>query len=85
MSRCSICDCSQSADSLYHNSLTTQSSTMIRYVRKFDEFICNDCRQSILDQRIYWKEVDGVSTEFNHFEATALDDLEGDIGEVPTD
>jgi len=73
MTRCSICDCSQSADSIYHNSVTSPGSSIIRYVRKFDEFICNECRQSILDQKNYWREVDGDATDFNLFEASSYE------------
>jgi hypothetical protein len=68
MARCIICDCSQSADSVYNSSLTPTGSNLIRYVKKFDEELCNDCRSSIVEQRHYWREVDGRE-EFNAFKA----------------
>lgn len=75
MSRCAICDCSQSADSLYHNSLAGSSlhNNDVRYSKKLDEFVCLDCRQSLLDQKNYWRTVDGDEQDFNNFEPDYLD------------
>jgi hypothetical protein len=69
MTRCSICDCSQSAASVYNDSLVSPNTSDVRYSKKFDEFLCLDCRQSILEQRNFWREVDGDTTDFNAYEA----------------
>lgn len=72
MSRCILCDCSQSADSIYHNGLVgtyyTQSDP--KFSKALGGFVCIDCRESILDQRQDWRIIDG-ELEFNHFEEEA--------------
>jgi len=87
MARCSICDCSQSADSLYHNSLAgvTPPNNPIDYSKALAEFVCLDCRESIIEQRNYWREVDGA-IEFNKYEETfSTSDYAGCTDKSPAD
>lgn len=72
MSRCSICDCSQSADSLYHNSLAGKFTPdpNVKYSKAFGDFVCLDCQEAVMEQRNYWREVDGAAEQFNAYEQT---------------
>lgn len=78
MSRCIICDCSQSADSIYHNSLagSFHTSSEPKYSRVLEGYVCIDCRESILEQRQDWRVIDG-DLEFNHFEEGMGSDYTG--------
>lgn len=70
MSRCYICDYSQSTDSSYHSGLQlryTVDANRVIYNRKIGKDICLQCQQDHLDQNNYWTDIDGLSETFNAY------------------
>lgn len=60
MSRCSICDYSQSADSLYHNSLSfshSLSNNRIVYSPDLKKDVCISCLEEHLAQQNFWSSI----------------------------
>lgn len=61
MSRCSICDYSQSADSLYHNSLSfshSLSDNRVVYSPELKKDICISCLEEHTAQQTFWKSIE---------------------------
>lgn len=61
MSRCAICDYSQSADSIYHNSLSFSSSlanNRIVYSPDLKKDVCVSCLEEHLAQQNFWASIE---------------------------
>lgn len=73
MSRCSVCDYSQSTDSLYHDSLSisAHSNNRVVYNAKLGRNICIACLETHFAANNYWTAIDGAE--------------EDDVFEVQTD
>lgn len=68
MSRCSICDYSQSTNSPYHSGLQINHSTpnnRVVYVKGLDKDICLSCLEDYHYQKYYWDYVDGTDEVLN--------------------
>lgn len=61
MSRCAICDYSQSADSLYHNSLSFSASlenNRVVYSPDLKKDVCISCLEQHLQQQNFWESLE---------------------------
>lgn len=65
MSRCSICDYSQSADSLYNDGVALHHSPNNRvvYHAKLQKDICVSCLEDYFQQNNYWTYIDGAEDD----------------------
>lgn len=73
MSRCFICDYSQSANSPYNDGLMinrTLSNNRVVYDKKLDKDICISCLEDAHQQQEYWTYIDGEAPEFNAYESS---------------
>lgn len=69
MSRCAICDCSQSADSIYNDGVSVPLRTTnnrVVYNTKLGIDICLSCLEDHTQAMNFWRDVDG-GEEFNAF------------------
>lgn len=65
MSRCSICDYSQSADSLYNDGVAFHHhpNNRVVYHAKLQKDICLACLEDYFAQNNYWTYVDGAEDD----------------------
>lgn len=65
MSRCAICDYSQSADSSYHSGLQLHSNTNNRviYSKALDKDICLTCLDDYNQNKFHWDAIDETADE----------------------
>lgn len=76
MSRCNICDYSQSADSLYNSGIALSNnspSNRVVFSPALEKDICLHCLEEYHQQQTFWQSIDG--DEEDVFEAEA--DTEG--------
>lgn len=79
MSRCYICDYSQSADSNYHNGLQLAShsaNNRVVYHAGMDKDICLSCLDDHMQAKNYWESIDNADTDLD----TTLE-AEADVSE----
>jgi len=63
MSRCTICDYSQSADSLFHNSLAVSfhpTNNRVVYSPELKKDVCVSCLEEHHQQQTFWASIDTV-------------------------
>lgn len=65
MSRCSICDYSQSADSIYNDGVIshTSPSNRVVYNAALGKDICVSCLEYHFQQNNYWIAIDGLEDD----------------------
>lgn len=65
MSRCSICDYSQSADSLYNDGVAAHHipNNRVVYHHKLKDDICLACLEDHFAQNNYWTYIDGIEDD----------------------
>lgn len=65
MSRCSICDYSQSADSLYNDgvALSYIPNNRVVYNAGLGKDICVSCLEDHFQQKNYWTAIDGMEED----------------------
>lgn len=65
MSRCSVCDYSQSADSIYNDGVVayTTPNNRVVYHAGLDKDICVACLEYHFQQNNYWTAIDGMEDD----------------------